>query len=120
VKHHIAIQIRRQSWAIAALFFIAFCGLGFVAVNFGALFQGFDINYLPAASRFAVAHGPIAFPLFGIIAATAVIFSDAFRLSRWLQWGLVALFAFLVSWALWAFSGIFMRFEVLSSGPALF
>jgi hypothetical protein len=40
-------QIRRQSWAIAGMFLIAFCWLGFAAVSVGALFKGFGEMNLP-------------------------------------------------------------------------
>jgi hypothetical protein len=94
-------QIRKQSWGIAALFFIAFCWLGFAAVSFGALFkgiEGFEAN-LPVATRFAVAYGPIAFPIFGIVAATAFVLSDVRGRNRWGQWALAAIFALLLIWA---------------------
>jgi hypothetical protein len=94
-------QIRKQSWGIAALFLIVFCCLGFAAVNFGALFkgiEGFEIN-LPTATRFAVAYGPIAFPILGVVAATAFILSGVRGRSRWGQWFLAAIFALLIVWA---------------------
>lgn len=98
-------QIRRQSWAIAALFLIAFCWLGFVAVSFGALFKGLEEMNLPLATRFAVAYGPTAFPVFGIVAATAFILSEVWGRNRWVQLALTALFALLI---IWAFRGLFI------------
>jgi hypothetical protein len=99
-------QIRRQSWGLAALFLIAFCWLGFAAVRFGVLFkgtEGFEI-YLPMATRFAFAYGPIAFPIFGVVAATAFILSDVRGGNRWGQWSLAAIFALLI---IWSFEGLF-------------
>jgi hypothetical protein len=109
VKRQIAMQIRKQSWAIAALFLIAFCWLGFAAVSFGTLFKGLEIN-LPVATRFDVAYGPITFPFFGIVAATAFILSDVLGRKRWVQWALTALFALLIIWAVKGllFGGVFI------------
>jgi hypothetical protein len=98
MKRHIAITIRKQSWIIAALFLIASCWLGFVAAGFGVLFKGIEMNF-PVATRFDVVYGPVAFPLFGIVAATAFILSDVLFRKRWLQVALTASFALLVIWA---------------------
>jgi hypothetical protein len=109
VKHHFAIQVRIQSWAIAAACLLAFCWLGFAAVRFGSIYQGLEVN-LPLASRFAFEYGPVAFPLFGVIAAAALILSEVRFRKGWLQWALVLLFALLIVWALRALliGGVFM------------
>jgi hypothetical protein len=98
-------QIRRQSWAIAALFLIAFCWLGFVAMSFGALFKGLGEVNFPVATRFVVAYGPIAFPIFGIVAAAAFIVSEVRGRNPWVQLALIAVFTLLI---IWAFSGLFV------------
>jgi hypothetical protein len=109
VKRHIAIQARRESWAIAAVFLVVFCWLGFAAVRFGSIFEGIEVN-LPIATRLVFAYGPVGFPLFGIVAAAALILSDALLRSRWMQWTLIAVFAIAVISAFRAmvFSGVFM------------
>src|ERR1700727_875401 len=63
MENHIAIQFRKQTWAIAVVLLGAFCYLGCVAVNCGSLWKGLE-SYLPAGSRFAYSCGPIVFPLF--------------------------------------------------------
>jgi hypothetical protein len=113
MKRHVVLHVGRQSWGFAALFLIAFCWLGFVAARFGALCQGFVLD-LPATKRFVVAYGPIAFPLFGIVAATAFILPDVFFRNRRGQWALVAAFALLIMWALsMVFSGLVMPTSTL-------
>jgi ABC-type transport system involved in multi-copper enzyme maturation permease subunit len=107
-------QIRRQSWAIAALLLITFCWLGFVAVGFGALFKGLGRVNFPVATRFAVGYGPIAFPIFGIVAAAAIILSEVRGRNPWVQLALTALFVLLI---LWAVSGIFLGGSFM--GPAI-
>jgi hypothetical protein len=99
VKRHITMQIRKQCWAFAGLFLLAFCWLGFAAVSFGALFKDLGVK-LPTANKFAADYGPIAFPLFGIVGATAFILSDVLVRSRWVQWVLVAVFTLLLIWAI--------------------
>jgi hypothetical protein len=114
VNRHLAIPVRKRTWAIAALFLIAFGWLGFAAVGFGALFHGIEVD-LPVANRFALAYGPIAFPLFGFVAAAAFIFSDVLFRNRWVQPALIALFALVIICALRALliSGVFMVPTVL-------
>ncbi len=114
MNRHISIPVRKRTWAIAALFLIAFCWLGFAAVSFGALFHGIEVD-LPVANRFAFAYGPIAFPLFGIVPAAAFIYSDILFRNRWSQPALIALFALLIICALKALliSGVFMAPTVL-------
>ena len=65
---------------------------------------------LPVANCFAVTCGPIAFPLFGIVAAAAFILSDLMFRKRWIGWALIAAFALLVVWAFRALliGGVFM------------
>jgi hypothetical protein len=107
-------QIRRQSWAIAALFLIAFCWLGFVSVGVGRLFNGLGKVNLPMATRFAVAYGPIAFPIFGIGATVAFIFSEVRGRNPWAQLALTAVFALLI---IWAFRGLFFGGSIM--GPTI-
>ena len=73
-------QIRKQCWAFAGLFLLAFCWLGFAAVSFGALFKDLGVK-LPTAN-------------------TAFILSDVLVRSRWVQWVLVAVFTLLLIWAI--------------------
>jgi hypothetical protein len=101
VKPHLAFQIRKQSWAFAALFLFAFCGLGFAAVRFGALFKDVDLD-LPIGCSFAAHYGPIALPLFGIVAAAGLILSDVLGLKKWVQGVLVAVFTLLLIGAICA------------------
>lgn len=91
-------RVRWQTWAAAAFFLIAFCGLGLVAVKFAPMFQPLGGAYQPLSHKFIFACGPIAFPLFGIVAAAALISSDIRFHDRWKQWTLVAMFALLMIW----------------------
>ena len=103
--------IRRQSWAIAGGFLLAFCWLGWAAVRFGSIFQGMGMEHsLPLVNWLAVTYGPIAFPLFGILAAAAFILSDLMFRNRWIEWTMIAAFALLVIFAFRGllFSGVFM------------
>jgi len=103
--------IRRQSWAIAGGFLLAFSWLGWAAVRFGSIFQGTGMEHsLPLINWFAVTCGPIAFPLFGILAAAAFIISDLMFRKRWIEWTMIAVFALLVIFAFRGllFSGVFM------------
>ena len=84
MKRQFGTQIRRQSWAIAVLILIAFSLLGFGGVGIRSLFKGFDVHW-PFATRFGVTYGPVAFPVFGIVAGTTLILSDFFVLHRWVQ-----------------------------------
>ena len=94
VKRHIAIRARRESWAIAVVSLAVFSWLGFAAVRFGSIFDG-EVN-LPVATRLVFAYGPTAFPLFGVVAAVALILSDTLFHSRWMQWALIVVFALAV------------------------
>ena len=109
MKHHIAIRARRESWAIAVLCFAVFCWLGFAAGRFGAIWAGLEVN-LPVATRLLFTYGPTAFPLFGVVAAVALLLSDTLFHSRWMQWVLIVVFAVAVILALRAMliSGVFM------------
>jgi len=95
MKHPVAIQVRKQSWFLGALFLMAFCCLGFVSFRFGELFEGLHVR-LPWATQFDVTYGPMAFPLFGIVAATAFILSDILHLKRWVPWLLAAVFGLFI------------------------
>jgi len=87
VNRHSAIRVSRESWAIAIGFLVAFCWLGWAAVRFGSIFDGMDIHRsLPIVNRLALTYGPIAFPLFGVLAAAATILSDFMFHKRWLGW----------------------------------
>jgi hypothetical protein len=71
--------------------------------------MGMEQN-LPLANWFAVTCGPIAFPLFGIVAAAAFIIADVLFRNRWMQWALIAVFALLILWGFRGliFGGVFM------------
>lgn len=75
-----------------------------MAVRMAALFEGFEKMNLPAATRFVVAYGSVAFPIFGIGAAAAFILSEVRGRNPWVQLALTAVFALLF---IWAFSGLF-------------
>jgi hypothetical protein len=99
MNRHITLRLGRQTWAISVGFLLAFCWLGWAAVRFGSIFQGMDIERsLPAANWLALAYGPIAFPLFGVVAAAAFIVSELLFRNRWMRWALIVLFAFLIVW----------------------
>jgi hypothetical protein len=103
--------IRGHSSAIAGGFLLAFCWLGWAAVRFGSIFQGMGMEHsLPVANWFAATYGPIAFPLFGILAAAAFVLSDLMFRKRWIEWALIAAFALLLIFALRGFliCGVFM------------
>jgi hypothetical protein len=104
VNRHSLIQVRRQSWAVAIAFLVAFCWLGWAAVKFGSIFQGMGVEHsLALVNRFALRCGPLAFPLFGVLAAGTFIFSDlAFR-KRWIDCTLFLVFLLL---AIFAFRGL--------------
>ena len=107
--------IRRQSWAIAGGFLLAFSWLGWAAVRFGSIFQGMGMEHsLPLINWFAVTCGPIAFPLFGILAAAAFIISDLMFRKRWIEWTMIAVFALLVIFA-FTLSHIFLVLGAYSS-----
>jgi hypothetical protein len=103
VKRQFAIQIRRSSWAIAALILIAFSLLGFAAVSTRSLYEGLEVH-LAFATWFGVTCGPVAFPILGVVAATAIVLSDVLVRYRWVRMILIILFSFL---AIWAFEGLF-------------
>ena len=85
-------------------FLVAFCWLGWAAVRFGSIFDGMDIHRsLPILNRLALTYGPIAFPLFGVLAAAAFILSDFMFHKQWIGWALFAAFALL---AVCAFRGL--------------
>jgi hypothetical protein len=89
-------RVRRESWATAGFFLIVFCWLGFATTKFAVVYEGLEAR-LPFATRFVEAHGGVAFPLLGIIAAATLILSSAY-LARWMQWVWIMLFALLVYW----------------------
>ena len=109
MKRYITILIRKKSWAVAALFLIVFCWLGFAAVSLGTLFKGLEM-YLPLTNRLALVYGPIAFPILGIAAATAFILSDLWSGNRWVQVALGAFFALLI---IWAVKGVILPVSVM-------
>jgi hypothetical protein len=99
VEGHIK-RVRKQTWALAAFFLIAFCWLGFVSVQFARMFQGFQVT-LPLSVRFLTC-GPIAFPLIGLAAGGAFILSDVFLRNRWTRWALTAFFTLFIVWVLFS------------------
>ncbi len=95
VNCNIAIRIRKRSWAFAAVLLVVFCWFGWAAVGLRALFEGLELH-LHVAKRLTVAYGPIAFPIFGVVAAAAWVLSDVYFRGRWIQWFLFAFFSFVV------------------------
>jgi len=89
-------RVRRESWATATCFLIAFCWLGFATVRFAPIYRGLELR-LPVPTRLVVAYGAVAFPFLGIMAAATLILSSVF-LARWMQWVWVMLFALLLIW----------------------
>src|SRR6185436_1751901 len=79
------------------------------AVSFGSVFKGMEVG-LPIVNKFAVTYGPVAFPLFGILAATVFILLDHMFRKRWIGWALFGVFALLAIFALKGvlFSGVIM------------
>ena len=113
--------IRGHSWAIAGGFLLAFCWLGWAAVRFGSIFQGMGMEHsLPVVNWFAATYGPIAFPLFGILAAAAFVLSDLMFRKRWIERALIAVFALLLIFALRGFliCGVFMAPNVRTNPAA--
>ncbi|HEX3988830.1 MAG TPA: hypothetical protein VHZ30_05315 [Verrucomicrobiae bacterium] len=113
VKRNIAIKIRMLTCGIALLILVAFCWLGFAAVRFEPLFQGFE-DYIPVSKRFAYVHRPILFPLFGLLGAAGLIIADTFLLRRYVQLVLIVFFTIIF---IWTFRSMFGPF--ISLGPAL-
>ena len=98
MNHPTDIQVRRDSWLLAAAFLIAFCWLGFFTAKLAPIFRGME-SMLPAADRLIVACGPIAFPLLGVLAALSFVLSDRFFHRQWTQWALIALYVPVIVWA---------------------
>jgi hypothetical protein len=98
VNNSTDIRARRDSWFVGAFFLTAFCFLGFFTAKLAPLFQGME-STLPAAVRFIVAYGPVAFPLFGVLAATSFVVSNRLFQRQWPQWALIVLYALIVLWA---------------------
>jgi hypothetical protein len=117
-KRRIAMKTSKQSWILAALFLIGFCYIGYMAISLRALIKDLGID-LPSPTRFAVAHGPVAFPLFGIFAATAFIISDVFTHNRWVQFALTGLFALIMACALGCLcpGGVWIRSTIQTDHP---
>ena len=105
-------RVRRQTWAIAAIFLLAFCWLGVAAVKCAPIYQVLEVRF-PADTRFASAYGAVVFPLLGVGAAAALILFDVFLQRRWVQGVLLALFA---TFLIWAFRALL--FIPVSIGPA--
>ena len=64
-------------------------------------------------------YGPIAFPLFGVLAAAAFIASDLLFRKQWIEWAMIAAFALLIIIAFRGLlvCGVFMVPNV-RTGPA--
>jgi hypothetical protein len=105
----IVMQVRAKSRVIAGAFLIVFCWLGWLAFKCAPIFAGLE-DRLPVMTRLAFAYGPVACPLFGVLAAGSLILSDMFFRRHWLQWVLIALFAVLIVciFRTFLFSGVFM------------
>jgi hypothetical protein len=94
---------------IPAIFLIAFCWLGFASAKFAPIYQGLE-DRLPAATRFSATYGWFAYPLFGLVAALAVILADIRFRGPWVWWTVIVVFTMLVLLAFRSllFSGVFM------------
>jgi hypothetical protein len=88
-------QIRKRSWVLASAFLLGFCWLGYAAVSYRALYQGLETG-LPVAQKFATEYGRTAFPLFGFMAATAIIMADVLLLNKRVLWALLLAFGVLI------------------------
>jgi hypothetical protein len=118
MNHPIAIPFPKQSWMRAAVFLFAFCFLGLMAVRCRTLLHdglGED-SPLPLAARFVVGYGPVAFPLLGIIAATAILLAEVFGRRKWLQWALIIAFIIVLSWGFIGTISFFTGLIVSSNG----
>ena len=91
MRRDIITRIRAQSWGLAVVFLIGSCWVGFVVTRFASIFDGLQVP-LPALTRFVITTGPVAFPVFGIAAALALLVTDGFSQARWMLWALIAVF----------------------------
>jgi hypothetical protein len=92
MRRDIMIRIRAQSWGLAAFFLIASCWVGFAVTRFASIFDGLQVH-LPVLTKLVITAGPVAFPVFGIAAAVALLLTDGFSQARWMLWALIAVFA---------------------------
>ena len=76
------------------------------------MFQGLGIP-LPLGLRLLTGYGSVAIPLFGVLAAAAWVLSDIYFRGRWIQWLLIAVFAFVIF-------GIFVELVHPYFGPVSF
>src|SRR6266700_4515781 len=87
---------RQVRWLlIPAIFLIAFCWLGFMSAKFAPVYHGLE-DRLPLATRFSAAYGWIAYPLFGLFGAAAIILADILFRGPWVWWALIVMFTLLV------------------------
>src|SRR3954471_1343053 len=70
------LRARIVSWLTAAVVLLLFCWLGFASSIFRDVFKGFGPVALPALTQFSMAYGRIAFPIFGIFAATSILWAE--------------------------------------------
>src|SRR5436189_108890 len=68
-----SLRTRVVSWLSGATILFLYCSLSLVSLTFREVYRGFD--HLPTLTKFMMAYGPIASPLFGMLGATAVIFA---------------------------------------------
>src|SRR6266487_1372416 len=70
-----SMRARVISWVTAAVVLLGFCWLGFVTPVFTEILRGLE-PHLPVLTRFSMAYGRFAFPLFGIIGASGIILAE--------------------------------------------
>ena len=56
------------------------------------MFDGLQVP-LPLLTKLVITAGPVAFPVFGIAAAVALLLTNGFSHARWMLWALIAVFA---------------------------
>ena len=76
--------IRRVPWVSAGVALVMFCWLGFVSYKIDPVFQGFE-DRLPGMTRLSLAYGPVAFPLFGVLAVIGLFLTSGLRWPKWIR-----------------------------------
>jgi len=83
-------------WIIAAGLLALFWVIGVMVGGFALFWRGIDVPSPPLTFRLLIGYGPVAVPLFGVVAAAAWVLSDVYFRGRWLQWFLFAFYAFVI------------------------
>jgi hypothetical protein len=97
---------RSLNWIIAICLVGLSSDIGFMVRRFASFSQGFPLT---PREHLLFSYGPLAIPLFGVLAAAAWILSDVYFRGRWIQWFLFAFFAFVLF-------GIFVALMMVPAG----